>query len=72
MESMEKPLGPDYVQSTFMLKYLNAFTKATQLAKEVIMLFSHNGPLILIYKMDRGELTFCLTNINEGADQMRQ
>jgi len=71
-KTKNEKLGPDYIQATYMLKYLNSFTKATQLSKSVIILFHDRGPLILIYKMEQGTIIYCLANISCTEDQAKE
>lgn len=63
-KTMEDLKKEGYILATYMLKYLNAFTKATQLAEDVVILFQNDGPLIVYYKVEGGVLTFCLCDIN--------
>jgi hypothetical protein len=64
-------LGDDYITATYMLKYINSFTKATQLSKKVVILFQHGGPLILHYQIEKGVITYCLSDISSAAEQNR-
>jgi hypothetical protein len=71
LKEINQKLGKDYIQSSYLLKYINSFTKATQLAKNVIIMFSDNGPLIIHYKIEKGVITFCLSDISAQAEQAR-
>ncbi len=71
LEDTSQDLGDDYIQATYMLKYINSFTKATQLAKKVVILFQDGGPLILHYQIEMGVITYCLSDISSAADQNR-
>jgi len=71
LKDAEQELGDDYIQATYMLKYINSFTKAGQLSKEVVILFQDGGPLILHYLIEMGVITYCLSDISSAADQSR-
>lgn len=65
---MKQELLEGYKKSTFMIKYLNAFTKATQISKELSLFFtdeSDKGFAILHYTIEKGVITFCLSNIDQ-------
>lgn len=61
-------IDAEYITANYMLKYLNSFTKATPVSRNVRILFQDKGPLILHFQMEHGVLTFCLSHIS-NTDQ---
>lgn len=69
IEQIKQSLDGNYNQATYMLKYLNAFCKATALSKKVVILFNHRGPVILYYRIEKGLITYCLSDITTAELQ---
>jgi aminoglycoside phosphotransferase family enzyme len=63
LQKLHQTLGDNYKQATYMLKYLNAFCKATAISKKVVVFFNHKGPVILYYRIEKGVITYCLSDI---------
>ena len=63
------PDDDGFTVETYALKYLNAFTRATNMSSSVMMFFEPDKPMVLVYDVgNEGSITFVLSPVKRWDD----